>query len=599
MPFKSLRLAEPILRAVAGEGYSAPTPIQSKAIPHIIDGRDILGCAQTGTGKTAAFALPILHRLTSHTPRAAAKVVAAGAPVDHTKAGHAEAPVAQGTQAERGSHQGHGQREGQGGQRGHGHAPRRGGHEQHSRGGPSHRPRVLVLSPTRELALQIAESFDTYGEHTGLRNTVIFGGVGQGAQVNALKRGVDIIVATPGRLLDLMEQGYVDLTSIEIFVLDEADRMLDMGFIADIRKIVAKVPRERQTLMFSATMPGDIRRLADTILRDPVTVEVAPVSSTTELVQQAVYHVDKKNKAPLLAHLLKAAPDTNRTLVFTKTKHGADRVVKELARVGITAEAIHGNKRQNVRQRALEGFREGTTPVLVATDIAARGIDIDEIALVINYDLPNIPETYVHRIGRTGRAGASGRAIAFCDREERFFLRDIERLIRKPIPVLNDAPEFPAQPAGGHGGGGERRSHGGSGGHGHEGRGGHRGGGGGHRSGASRGGSGGRGPTGHGGGNAGHGGKSGGPASGRGHSKPGSGAKKRSSGPGGHGNSGGHAGHGHKASHAGGSMIETKPHGQHQGSHGGGQGGHAGHAASRPAQGTVRNFRGGSIGKKR
>ncbi|MCC6677570.1 MAG: DEAD/DEAH box helicase [Phycisphaerales bacterium] len=435
----------------------------------------------------------------------------------------------------------------------------------------AHPARVLVLSPTRELALQIAESFETYGANTRLSQTVIFGGVGQGQQVAALKRGVDIIVATPGRLLDLMEQGYVNLTGIEIFVLDEADRMLDMGFIADIRKIVAKLPHKRQTLMFSATMPRDIRQLADTILRSPVSVEVTPVSSTTELVQQAVYMVDKQHKPELLAHILKSKAARSRTLVFTRTKHGADKLVKSLMKDGIGADAIHGNKRQNIRQKTLESFRTGRTPVLVATDIAARGIDIDEIELVVNFDIPNIPETYVHRIGRTGRAGATGRAIAFCDRDERFFLRDIEKLIRRSIPVLDDAPKFAARPA-------ERESRGERAHAGHRGQP--------HRTGGS--------------GPAKRPARVGGGAGKRqgAHSAARTSAGKpaaagdhalREAKPAARSSHAGHSGHASHPGHAG--------HSGHSGHTGGGHAGHSAHPAHKPASGSSsrRNFRGGTI----
>lgn len=375
--FEDLKLSEPLLRAVRSEGYTQPTPIQLQAIPHVLAGRDLLGCAQTGTGKTAAFALPILQRL-------AAKV-------------H------------------HGQR---------------------------HRPyiRALVLSPTRELASQIGESFTVYGRHTGLRQATIFGGVGQNPQTQALHRGVDILVATPGRLLDLMAQGLVRLDHLEIFVLDEADRMLDMGFIHDVRRVVATLPKQRQTLFFSATMPSDIQELADNLLTNPVRVAVTPVASTVELIEQTVYFVEKNDKPALLQHLLHNSTVT-RALVFTRTKYGADRVVKQLKRMpAIGAEAIHGNKSQSARERALANFKAGTTQVLVATDIAARGIDVESISHVINYDLPNIPETYVHRIGRTGRAGAAGMAFSFCDTEERAYLVDIERLIHKHIPVASNYP---------------------------------------------------------------------------------------------------------------------------------------------------------------
>jgi len=394
MTFADLGLSEPILRAVTAEGYAIPTPIQIQAIPHVLAGRDLLGCAQTGTGKTAAFALPILHRL------------------------HA-------------SQEGHRAHVGHGRQGAHG-APRR-----------QRRIRALVLSPTRELAAQIGESFRAYGCNTGLRGVVIYGGVNQNRQVNALHGGTDILLATPGRLLDLMNQGFVDLHSVEVFVLDEADRMLDMGFIHDIRKIVAKVPKVRQTLFFSATMPTDIRKLADSILHNPVSVQVAPVSSTADNVAQSVYHVKKRQKPVLLVHLLQCAT-YRRSLVFTRTKSGANRVVRHLDDAGIASEAIHGNKSQAARERAIANFKTSKTRVLVATDIAARGLDIDDISHVVNFDLPNVPETYVHRIGRTARAGATGIAVSFCDPEERPHLRDIEQLIRKTIDVVNDHPEYPA-----------------------------------------------------------------------------------------------------------------------------------------------------------
>ena len=376
MEFATLTLAEPILRALREEGYSVATPIQAKAIPPALEGRDLLGVAQTGTGKTAAFALPILQRLAAKAPPAGVR-----------------RPI-----------------------------------------------RCLVLTPTRELATQVGDSFRAYGRHLKLTTTVIFGGVGQRPQEDALRRGVDIVVACPGRLLDLRQQGFVKLDQVECFVLDEADRMLDMGFIQPIRQIVADIPRKRQTLFFSATMPKEIRLLADSLLTDPVEVAVAPVSSTADTVAQQLYFVAKSDKQALLEHLLKTTPAISRALVFSRTKHGADRVVRNLEGVGIRAEAIHGNKSQNARTRALENFRKGTSRILVASDIAARGLDIDEITHVINYDLPNEPETYVHRIGRTGRAGASGAAISFCDGEERAYLRDIERIIRKPVPVVADHP---------------------------------------------------------------------------------------------------------------------------------------------------------------
>jgi ATP-dependent RNA helicase RhlE len=374
MTFAELRLTEPLLRAVAAEGYSIPTPIQIQAIPHVMEGRDVMGCAQTGTGKTAAYALPILHRLLS-TPR-------------------------------------------QPGVRG---------------------PRVLVLAPTRELAGQIGQSFATYGRHAALRHTVIYGGVSQQGQVQALRNGVEIIVATPGRLLDLMNQRHVDLRAIEVLVLDESDQMLDMGFIHDIRRIVAQLPDRRQNLLFSATMPAEIRRLAGSLLRDPAQVQVSPVASTVESVDQSVYFVEKANK-PALLHRYVSGNAVARALVFTRTKHGADRVARMLTTGGISAEAIHGNKSQNARRRAMSNFSSGRILVLVASDIAARGLDIDGISHVINYDMPNVPEIYVHRIGRTARAGASGTAVSFCDREEQPYLKAIEKLTRLAIRVHNDQP---------------------------------------------------------------------------------------------------------------------------------------------------------------
>ena len=378
--FAELGLIEPILKALQQEGYTHPTPIQAQSIPFLLKGRDLLGCAQTGTGKTAAFAIPMIQGMTSS---------------------------AGGT----------------------------------SRGGK--RPiRALILTPTRELAIQIDESFRAYGRFAGLRTTVIFGGVGQKPQTDALRSGVDILVATPGRLLDLMNQGYVHLKELEYFVLDEADRMLDMGFIHDVKKVIAVIPRKRQTLFFSATMPPEVQRLSATLLTDPVKVEVTPVSSTAETVQQEVFFVDKANKAQLLVHLLNTR-DIKEALVFSRTKHGADKLVRVIEKAGIRAEAIHGNKAQNARQRALKNFKERKTRVLVATDIAARGIDIDSLSHVVNYDIPNVPETYVHRIGRTGRAGASGIALSLCDVDERVFLRDITKLIARQIPVVEEHP-FPA-----------------------------------------------------------------------------------------------------------------------------------------------------------
>jgi len=367
--FAELLLAEPILRAVASEGYTVATPVQEQAIPHILRGRDILGCAQTGTGKTAAFALPILHRLS----------IAA-------------------------------------------------------RPGGAARPRCLVLCPTRELAGQIAQSFRVYGKHLGLRCAVVFGGVGVGPQAEALRRGVDILIATPGRLLDLLGQRLADLRGVEVLVLDEADRMLDMGFIQDIRKIIAVLGARRQTLLFSATIPTDIRKLAGAILRDPVTVQIAHASPEADGIDQSVYFVSRTEKPAMLAHLVNELAMA-RALVFTRTKHGADRLVRRLHDSGIRAEAIHGNKTQNARQRALENFRSGRMFLLVATDVASRGIDVDGITHVVNYDLTDEPETYVHRIGRTARAGASGAAVSFCDPEEMPNLRAIEKLIRRPIPV--------------------------------------------------------------------------------------------------------------------------------------------------------------------
>jgi len=412
MKFADLGLSEPILRAVTAEGYHTPTPIQIQAIPHVLSGRDLLGCAQTGTGKTAAFALPILHRLSAENDRTHHASGGPGGAISAARDGHR-------AHAAHGRHGSHA-------------APRR------------HRSiRALVLSPTRELAAQIGESFRAYGKNTHLRGVVIYGGVNQNRQTNALHGGTDILVATPGRLLDLMNQGFVDLNSVEIFVLDEADRMLDMGFIHDIRKIVAKVPKTRQTLFFSATMPAEIRKLADGILHKPASVQVAPESTTADKVAQAVYHVKKRNKPLLLAHLLKC--DTySRSLVFTRTKNGANKVVRYLEMVGIPSEAIHGNKSQAARERAIHNFKSSKMHVLVATDIAARGLDIDDISHVVNYDLPNVPETYVHRIGRTARAGASGIAVSFCDPDERPFLKDIERLIRMAIEVKQEQPEYPA-----------------------------------------------------------------------------------------------------------------------------------------------------------
>ncbi len=378
MPFKKLDLIDPILKALEAEGYTTPTPIQAQSIPLILERRDLLGCAQTGTGKTAAFAIPILQILYQE------------------------------KQQERG--------------------PRA--------------IKVLILTPTRELAIQIDESFEAYGKYTGLTHTVIFGGVSQLPQTTILRKGVDILIATPGRLLDLGSQGLIDLKHLKLFVLDEADRMLDMGFIHDVKRVITKLPAKRQTLFFSATMPPEIQKLANVLLTNPAKVEVTPVSSTVDAIEQSLYYVDKKEKPELLLHLLKDKKIIS-ALVFTRTKHGADKVVKFLHRNHITAAAIHGNKSQNARQNALGNFKSGKLNVLVATDIAARGIDIDDLSHVINFELPNIPETYVHRIGRTGRAGNTGAAISFCDIEERDELKDIQKLIGKTVTVINDHP-FPA-----------------------------------------------------------------------------------------------------------------------------------------------------------
>jgi ATP-dependent RNA helicase RhlE len=410
--FDNLGLADSLLRAVREEGYLTATPIQHHAIPPLLAGSDLMGCAQTGTGKTAAFALPTLQRL-------------ATSAVENRGGGTPQAKAVSSF------------------------APPRGGNRRNKPGRDFRRAadrppiRALVLAPTRELAAQIEESFATYGRHTNLRSTVIYGGVGQNPQVRAIQAGVDILVATPGRLLDLMEQGYIDLRKIEILILDEADQMLDMGFIIPLRRIVAAVPRVRQTLMFSATMPSEIKNLADEWLSDPVHVQVAPVATPAELVEQSVYFVEQRHKPHLLTHYLINTPFT-RTLVFARTKHGADKIVKQLVRNGIRAAAIHSNKSQSARERTLSEFKSNRTPVLVATDIAARGLDIDDISHVINYELPNVPEMYVHRIGRTGRAGATGVATSFCGRDERQQLRQIERLTRQMLIVEEDHPEYPA-----------------------------------------------------------------------------------------------------------------------------------------------------------
>ncbi|HEX6120617.1 MAG TPA: DEAD/DEAH box helicase [Dongiaceae bacterium] len=372
--FTDLKLSAPLMQALATEGYETPTPIQAQAIPPLLEGRDLLGIAQTGTGKTAAFALPLLQRLTTTDRRAAPRCV-----------------------------------------------------------------RALILTPTRELCVQILDSFRSYGRHLRISRAAVYGGVSQGPQVHTLSRGVDVLVATPGRLLDLMNQGQVRFDGLEAFVLDEADRMLDMGFILPVKRIVAKLPRQRQTLLFSATMPQDVEGLAANLLTQPVRVEVAPVATTAERISQRVHFVEKANKRALLHHVL-SNKAVARALVFTRTKHGANKVGDQLERLGVRADVIHGNKSQNARQKALEDFRNGKVRVLVATDIAARGIDVDGITHVINFDLPNEPESYVHRIGRTARAGNEGIAISFCDSDERAFLRDIEKTIRQQVAVDADHP---------------------------------------------------------------------------------------------------------------------------------------------------------------
>jgi ATP-dependent RNA helicase RhlE len=399
--FDQLGLIEPILRAVKAEGYESPTPIQHQSIPPILDGRDLLGCAQTGTGKTAAFALPILQRLSGQPAR-------------------------------------------------------------------NHRIQALVLAPTRELALQIGESFKAYGKHLPLRTTVVFGGVGIEPQISNIKRGVDVLVATPGRLMDLMERGVVTFQHLSVLVLDEADRMLDMGFINDIRRILKVLPVRRQNLLFSATIPKEVQGLIDDILKNPVRVQVTPVSSTSEQVEQRAYLVGRADKRKLLLHILDTE-NVTRALVFTRTKHNANKLEQFLMESGIEAAAIHGNKSQSARQRALEGFRSGKVRILVASDIAARGIDIDGISHVINFEMPNEPETYVHRIGRTGRAEARGVALSFCDLEEQTYLATIERMTRKDIPLVKDhpftsganAPVPPRQQRGGGGRPGRRPTGGG------------------------------------------------------------------------------------------------------------------------------------------
>lgn len=374
MTFEELDLIEPIRKALIKAGYQEPTPIQAEAIPVVLEGKDLLGCAQTGTGKTAAFSLPIIQRIYKQQKQGFKRGI-----------------------------------------------------------------KALILTPTRELAIQIGESFSIYGQFSGLKHTVIFGGVGQKPQTDALEKGVDILVATPGRLLDLIGQGFIDLATLDYFVLDEADRMLDMGFIHDIKRILPLLPKKRQSLFFSATMPPEIARLARTILHDPRKVEVTPVSSTVDAIEQYVYFVDKPDKMSLLKQLLED-PKLESVLIFTRTKHGADKVSRLLQKAEIGAEAIHGNKSQSARQRALTNFKDHTTRVLIATDIAARGIDVDHLTHVINYELPNIPETYVHRIGRTGRAGREGVAISFCDVETVPYLYDIQKLIGKEITVAGGHP---------------------------------------------------------------------------------------------------------------------------------------------------------------
>ncbi len=369
MTFESLQLSTPLLKALTEEGYSQPTPIQEQAIPLILQGRDVLGCAQTGTGKTAAFALPILQRLDPGVNAPKKRLI-----------------------------------------------------------------KGLIVTPTRELAIQIDDSFKAYGRHVNVKHAVIFGGVGQQPQVDALKRGVDVLVATPGRLLDLMGQGYISLKDLELFVLDEADRMLDMGFIHDVKRIIAALPLKRQSLFFSATMPPSIVKLAGTILTKPAQVTVTPVSSTVESIDQLLIYVEKTDKGTLLVDLIERNK-LDSVLVFTRTKHGADKVSKALGKKQIRSEAIHGNKSQNARQRALTQFKNRQIQVLVATDIAARGIDVDNLACVVNYEIPNVPETYVHRIGRTGRAGAAGKAFSFCETTEKPYIKDIEKLIGRKIPV--------------------------------------------------------------------------------------------------------------------------------------------------------------------
>lgn len=379
MLFKELNIIEPILKSLKEDGYENPTPIQEQSIPVLLKGRDILGCAQTGTGKTAAYAIPVIQQIA----------------INH-KNSHEKRKI-----------------------------------------------RALILAPTRELAIQIEENCVNYSKYTDVRNTVIFGGVSQNPQTRALKRGVDILIATPGRLLDLINQKFIDLSDVEHFVLDEADRMFDMGMVNDVKKIVAMLPKKRQNLLFSATMPNEVMNLVNSILKDPVRVEIAPQSSTVDTVEQKLYYVNKKDKKTLLTHILKDK-EIKSLLVFSRTKHGANNIVKDLNKAGVESMAIHGNKSQNARQLALDSFKEGKIRVLVATDIAARGIDVSELSHVVNYDLPDVPETYVHRIGRTGRAGHSGIAISFCAFDEKKELKSIEKLIDMKIPVMDDVklPKF-------------------------------------------------------------------------------------------------------------------------------------------------------------
>lgn len=375
MVFENLNIIEPILQALKSEGYTEPTPIQEQAIPPLLLGRDLLGCAQTGTGKTAAFVIPILQTLLkAQAGRVGKKPISA-----------------------------------------------------------------LILTPTRELAAQIAQSCATYGQHLTLKSFAIYGGVSQNPQTDAIRRGIDILIATPGRLLDLMQQRLINLSAVELFVLDEADHMLDMGFINDVKKIIAAIPTKRQTMLFSATMPAEINKLASSILIDPVRVSLSPVTATADKVEQAIYYVNRIDKKKLLPYILNDQ-SVSSALVFSRTKHGADKIAKELIKDGIRAEAIHGNKSQQARQLALQNFKTKKIKVLVATDIAARGIDIEELSHVINYDLPEVPETYVHRIGRTGRAGLGGIAVSFCDQEEKKLLRDIQKLISRTIQVIDDHP---------------------------------------------------------------------------------------------------------------------------------------------------------------